>query len=668
MTFSKLLSPIKVNNLELKNRIVMPAFGLKYCGIDRKPSQRLVDFYEARAKGGCGLLVVGGVGIDLQGSGLILPTIEEDSFIEGWQQLADAVHRHEGRVFLQLFHAGRYQHSRLAKFQQPVAPSAVASRYTGEEPRALTLQEIAELQDKFAAAAVRTKAAGMDGVEIIASAGYLICQFLSPTTNLRTDNYGGSFENRCRFGQEVIEKVRAAVGPDFPISVRISGNEFMPGGNTNSDMIEICKVLEKAGADMFNVTGGWHETRVPQLPTMVPRSAFAYLAANIRRAVSIPVVASNRIVTPTQAETVLRDGFSDLVSIGRGQIADPEWALKAAAGRVGEIRPCVACLQGCLDRLFSLRDVECLCNPVAGHEAKRKLEQTDSPLHIAVVGAGPAGLEAAVTAAGRGHQVVIFERSKTIGGQLPLVAAPPGRGDFALLLDYYRHEVKRLGIDVVTNTTITAELIRDLEPDRVLLATGARQLTPSIPGSDLPHVSFAWDALLDKADLGENVVVIGGGAVGVETAIAIANRGTISGDVLKFLLKHEAEDAETLLKLATRGTKEVTILEMLAKIGKDIGPTTKWVFLKELDLLGVQTTTGATVTRITPDAVHFTSKDGEHSVQADSVVLALGVVSNNELAKELEAEGIEFTRIGDVVKPRKIMEAVHEGFLAAMKL
>lgn len=668
MEFRKLFSPTKINSVELKNRVVMPAFGLKYCGIDRKPSKRLVDFYEARAKGGCGLLVVGGVGIDLQGSGLLLPTIESDEFVPEWRRLANAVHRHDSKVFLQLFHAGRYQHSHLAKGLQAVAPSAVRSRYTGEEPKELTLEEIAGVQDRFVAAARRTLEAGMDGVEIIASAGYLICQFLSPVTNLRADDYGGSFENRCRFGRELLEKVRSAVGSDFPISVRMSGNDFIPGGNTTEEIAEICKVFEQAGADMFDVTGGWHETRVPQLPTMVPRGAYTYLAANVRRQVSVPVAAANRIVTPEQAEEVLRDGSADLVCIGRGQIADPEWTRKAQDGRASEIRPCVACLQGCMDRLFSLRDVECLCNPVAGHEAQRRLESCAHRLCIAVVGAGPAGLEAAVTATARGHQVTIFEESDDIGGQLPLVAAPPGRADFSLLLDYYRNEVKRLAVDVITGTTVTVEMLAELAPDRIILATGSRQAAPGLPGANLPHVVQAWDVLLGNIDLGDNVVVIGGGAVGVETAIAIADRGTVSGETLKFLLKHEAETPETLRRLATRGNRTVTILEMLPKIGRDIGATTRWVFLKELDLLGIATVTGATVTRITSQEVLYKQADVDRSIPADTVVLALGAVANNELATRLKEAGTDFIQIGDAVKPRKIMEAVHEGFLTAMDI
>lgn len=659
-----LFTPLKINGVEIPNRVVMPAFGLKYCGLDRKPNERLVAFYEARARGGCGLLIVGGVGIDLGGSGMMLPTIEADDFVESWQHLAAAVHRHGSRLFLQLFHSGRYQHSVMARGKQAVAPSAIPSRYTKETPRALEVAEIHDIQEKFAAAAVRARKAGADGVELISSAGYLVCQFLSPITNERTDEYGGNFANRCRFGTEMIEKVRAAVGPDYPICIRMSGSEFMPGGNTNTDVVEICRVFESAGADAFNVTGGWHETRVPQLPTMVPRGAFTYLAARIRRGVSVPVFASNRIVNPTQAEEILRDSSADMVCIGRSQIADPEWVNKARSGDFDAIRPCVACLQGCMDRLFSVRDVQCLCNPEAGFEAKRILQAAKTPLKVLVIGAGPAGLEAAVTAAKRGHVVHLFDQAFDIGGQLPLAAAPPGREEFASLLHFYRSRLLALNIHLGLGKEVTMATVRKLAPDRVILATGSRQTMPAMHGLELAHVVSAWDALSGKAVLGERVVVLGGGAVGVETAISIADKGTINGETLKFLMKHGAETIESLQELIVTGNKKVTILEMLPKIGSGIGPSTKWVFLKELEMLGVDTFAGATVTRIDAQGVSYEQDGKINTVAADTVVVALGSSSQDDLSVELRAAGFDVLLAGDVKKPRTILEAVHEGYLA----
>jgi 2,4-dienoyl-CoA reductase (NADPH2) len=667
-TWRKLFSPIMINRCEIKNRISMPAFGLLYCGGDRRPTERLINFYQARAKGGCGLIIVGGVGISLEGSGLVLPTIETDEYIPDWQRLAEAVHRPGARLFLQLFHSGRYQHSILAGGKQAVAPSAVPSHYTRETPRALTPEEIVGIEDNYAAAARRCVEAEVDGVEIIASAGYLISQFLSPVTNLREDEYGGSFANRTRFGLEVIKKVRAVVGPDYPVIMRLSGNDFMPGGQTSKDSIEVAKVFAAAGVDAFNVTGGWHETKVPQLPAMVPRGAYLYLASGIKRAVSVPVIGSNRIVEPVQAERVLRDGLADMVNIGRAQIADPDWANKAKEDKIDDIRPCVDCLQGCMDRLFSGKPVECLCNPQAGHEAERKVSRVKKVKTVVVIGAGPAGLEAGVTAAKRGHHVTIFDHADHIGGQLPLVAAPPGREEFSRLLSYYHKQVQGHGIALKLGKKVAMSDIRRVRPNVVILATGSSQLVPNLPGAGRPEVVMAWDALLDKADLGESVAVIGGGAVGIETAIAIADRGTIDGDTLKFLLKHEAEDIETLKRLVVRGSRKVTILEMLPKIGKDVGITNRWVFLKELEMLGVEVIVEATVKAITDSGVVYERAGESQTLAAKSVVLALGSRPNLELEEELKSAGFTYVMIGDVKAPRKILDAVHEGFLAAMEI
>ncbi len=664
--FRKLFTPIRINKLEIKNRICMPAFGLAYTDPDRKPSQRLLDFYRARAQGGCGLLIVGGVGIDRAGSGVMMPGIERDELIADWRHFADVMHEHGARLFLQLFHAGRYQHSALADGQQPVAPSAIRSRYTNEEPRALLKREVEEIEDKFAAAALRAKKAGVDGVEFIGSAGYLISQFTSPVTNQREDEYGGSLENRTRFGRRVVERARDAVGPDYPLIMRVAGNEFMPGGNTSRDMLDVVQVFAEAGLDAIDVTGGWHETRVPQLPSTVPRGAFSYLAAGIRKVVSVPVMASNRIVEPRQAERILRDEVADMVNIGRAHIADPDWANKAQRGELDQIRPCVDCLQGCMEMLFSGMPVQCLCNAQAGFEGERKVQPADEPKSVVVIGAGPAGLEAAVTAARRGHRVRLFEEAQSVGGQLALVAAPPGREEFAHLLRYYETQVKHPGVELKLGQKPTVQAIKDCHPDVVILATGSRQLIPQMPGVDRPEVATAWDALLDRVDLGRTVAVLGGGAVGIETAIQIADAGTVSGDALKFLFKHEAEDAQTLKQLATAGTREVTLIEAMDKVGSDIGRANRWVFLKELRMLGVKIITGAMVTAITDEGVMYQKDGEERCCSVQSVVLALGAVPNVELGVELEEAGIEYLKIGDAQAPRKIIHAVHEGFLAAL--
>ena len=455
--------------------------------------------------------------------------------------------------------------------KQAVAPSAVPSKYTHETPRELTLEEIHEIQEKFASAAVRAKKAGVDGVQIIGSAGYLLTQFLSPVTNLRKDAYGGCFENRVRFAKEIIEKVRGAVCKDFGVTIRVAGNDFVPGSSTNVEVVEACKVYEAAGVDAIDVTGGWHETKVPQLPMMVPRGAYTYLALGVRKAVKVPVITSNRIVDPQQAEQILRQGWADMVNIGRAHIADPQWVNKAQKGHLEAIRPCVGCMQGCLDRLMTAQAVQCLCNPQAGFEAERQVTPAEKEKTIVIVGAGPAGMEAACVAKERGHEVILMDEKNDIGGQLPMVAAPPGREEFGLMMDYYRARIWDMDIELDLGRKATLETIKDHSPDVVILASGSSPIIPDWPGVDGPNVVTAWDVLTDKADLGKRVAVIGGGAVGVETAIFIAEKGTISADTFKFLFMYQAESTEKLRELCTRGSHEVTVLEKLPKIGRDIG-------------------------------------------------------------------------------------------------
>ncbi len=663
--YRRLFSPVRIGSVELKNRIAMPPFGLNFTGVKRVPNDRLIDFYETRARGGAGLLIVGGVGIDMQGSGLMLPGIDRDDTIPHWKRLAEAVHRHDARLFLQLFHSGRYSHRSLAGGIEAVAPSAVPSRYTGETPRALTLEEIPDVQEKFAQAARRAVEAGADGVEIIASAGYLICQFMSPVTNFREDQYGGDEENRARFGVEVIRRVRREVGEDVPITMRLSGNEFVAGGNASTDIWGFARRFEAAGAQGFNVTGGWHETLVPQLPGSVPPGAYAYLAQGIKQVTSVPVFASNRITTPEQAEELLANGICDVVSVGRALIADPDWPDKARVGQGRRIRPCVGCMQGCLDRLFTMKAVECLCNPQAGYEGRRRLAPAATRKRVLVVGGGPAGMEAAITAFDRGHEVILAEGSDRLGGQLPLVAAPPGRGDFSHLLDYFRREVSRRLIHVELGATVDVEWVAQRKPDVVIVATGARPIVPDIsvePGVD---VCSSWDILDGSAIPGRNVVVVGGGAVGIETALAIAERGTMDGDTVKFLLKHQGETSETLRRAMTRSPRNVTIVEQLPRLGKDVGKSTRWVFLKELELYGVSVQLGAQVVRAGGGRVYFRQGDEERSVEADTLVWAVGSASENALAEALEQAGIHHVIVGDARKARTIVEAIHEGFLAA---
>jgi 2,4-dienoyl-CoA reductase (NADPH2) len=556
----------------------------------------------------------------------------------------------------------------LINNQQPMAPTSMYYQYSKTTPREMTVEDIQSVQDAFAAAAARAKEAGFEGIEIIASAGYLITQFLSPLKNMRTDQYGGTFENRLRFPQEVIAKVRKTIGPDMPLSVRMAGNDFVAGSNTDLETPKIARIYEAAGVDVINVTGGWHETKVPQLPMDVPRSAFSFLALNIKKAVSVPVMASNRIADPDTAEAIIRDGYADMVNLGRVLIADPQWPEKAFEGRKDEIRPCVACSQGCTDMVFQAQPVFCIGNPCAGYETQRKLHKTKTSKKVMVIGAGAAGLEAAVTAAMIGHDVLVYDRDSDIGGQLWIAGAPPHKRELLEFIRYYRAMIRKHQIKLNLNANVDAALIEKQRPDHIILAEGAKPLLPPIPGNDDPCVLSAWKVLKENPPLGKNVAVIGGGAVGLETALFIASKGTISPDVLFFLFAHEAEAPERLRELMFRGTSHVTVFEMLPQVGKDVGRSTRWVLFDNLKKYGVDIRPDTKVTRIENKTLHVNQNGSSDALNFDHVVLAAGSVSVNDLSATIKSLNIPYTVVGDCIKPGKINDAIHGGFSAAMNI
>jgi 2,4-dienoyl-CoA reductase (NADPH2) len=662
----KLFEPIKIGQLELKNRIAMPAIHHSYTP-DGFVNKRLIKYYEARARGGVAMITVGGCTIDQIGPGPMMIGLHDDKFIEGMSKLSAAIKEAGAAAATQLYQAGRYTHS-IMTGQQPLAPSPIASRLTRETPREMTSEEIETVIESFGEAARRTKEAGFDAVEVIASAGYLICQFLSPLTNERTDEYGGSWENRCRFGLEVVKRVRQKVGPDFTVLVRISGNDFMPGINTNQEAAMFAIELEKAGVDCINVTGGWHESRVPQITGDLPRGGFAYLAKGIRDAVSVPVMASNRINDPLIAEQILRHHMADMVNMARPLIADPDLPNKAMAGDFGAIRRCIACNQGCLDMVFSLQDVHCTVNPLAGREDNITVEPAQASRQVLVIGGGPAGLEAAYTAAARGHQVTLWEKGETLGGNLRYAAMPPGKEDFITLLYFYEQMLAENGVKVYYNREATIEEIVDAGADVVILATGARGAEAPFPVKEHAHVVSALAVLDGSETPGERVVVIGGGSVGCETAVATAEMGAISAETVKFLMENEAETPARLQELVNRGTRDVTLVEMEKGIGRDIGISTRWVVLKSVRRLGVTVMDQCRVLEINREGV-LVEQEGEATLlPADTVVLAVGAVANNELAAALEGKVKELHIIGDAKEPRKITEAVREGFDLAREL
>ncbi len=665
--YHHLFQPITINGLTIKNRIAYPSLGLLY-SYDRRLNARYYDFFREIARGGAGVVTVGPVGVDFLGSGIATLGLSDDDAIPSFRTLADIIREEGASPWIQLFHAGAYSYPMVIDNQQPMAPSPVYSRYSKTTPREMTLDDIQNTQKAYADAAERAKAAGFDGVEVLASAGYLITQFLSPLKNLRQDEYGGSLQNRLRFPTEILGLIRKKVGKDFPLTVRMAGNDFVPGSNTDVETPLIARAYEDAGVNMLNVTGGWHESPVPQLPMELPRACYAYLALNIKKAVSIPVMASNRITSPRDAEDILANGFADMVNLGRVLIADPFWPQKAREGRSDEIRPCVGCSQGCTDSVFSGRPVYCIGNPLAGYEGERIVRPAVSPGKVMVIGAGMAGLEAAVTAAQRGHSVTLYEKSDRIGGQIWIAGTPPGKQELWEFARYYHTMLKKYAILLCLSTTVTVDMIREQKPDHIILAEGARALMPPIPGLDSPDVLSSWDVLQNNPSLGKEVAVIGGGAVGIETALFIARKGTLTPDMLHFLFTYDAAPVEKIREYLFKGSSNVTVFEMMDKAGNGIGRSTRWVAMSNVKRYGITTITGARVVSVDDGHLSYETTEGSFMRHFDSIVVAAGSRSVKTLAEELEKEKIAFTPVGDGVKPGKLDDAIHGGFLAALSL
>lgn len=675
---SKLYSPGKIGRLEIRNRLVMAPMGLAYCP-GREISDRIIEFFRLRARGGVGLIILGAVGVDpIHIFDTDMVYLHDDSFIPGMRRLTEAVQAEGVKIFAQLFHAGRYARTKEYLGVPAVAPSAVPSTFTGETPLELTQSEITELVSFFAEGAKRAQKAGFDGVEIIGNSGYLIGQFLSAVTNKRTDRYGGDLQGRMTFLLDVINSVRQAVGPDYPVTFRVGGNDFIPGGNTNTEAKQVCLAAEKAGVNAISVTGGWHETQVPQITMDVPSGAYSYLAKAIKESVSVPVIACNRMNAQI-GEKIVDQGNADFIAMARPFIADPELAGKARKGEYEKIRPCVACNQGCLDNMMSHISVACLANAEAGREAELLKDsllptqvKSHHPENILVIGAGVAGLEYARVAAMRGHRVTIWEEKTKPGGQVSIAAAPPGRYDFLRLVYYLLHACADLKVEMrygkkATVDNVMAEVKAGVF-ERVVIATGAKPITPSIPVDEGVSVVQAWDVLTNQAETGSHVVIVGGGAVGVETALKLAEVGTIDAATLRHLMLYQAEKPEELYRLLTQGSIHITIVEMLKGIGKDIGVTTRWSMLSLLKKFNVQTIDRSKVVAIKQTGVLVEKPEGLELISADTVVLAVGSRSENTIYEELKGQIEKLTIIGDASKPGKMLDAIRLAYDEAVKV
>ncbi|MFH0844269.1 MAG: FAD-dependent oxidoreductase, partial [Pseudomonadota bacterium] len=547
--FKYLFSAARIGDLEIKNRMVVPAMVMNYCNVDGTPTEKYIAYHEARAKGGWGLIITEDYAVDPGGKGFThIPGLWEDRQIELHSRLPEKIHKHGGKILAQIYHAGRQTDS-LITGSKPVAPSPIPCPVKKEMPQELTIPEIADLLEKFGDCALRAKQAGFDGVEIHGAHGYLIAQFLSTYANKRTDRYGGSLFNRARFAMEIIQNIRGKVGNRFPLLFRISGDEFVPGGRTIEETKAIAMLIEKAGVDGIHVSAGvYGKNSIIVPPARIAKGWITDLAFEVKKVVSIPVITVSRIPDPFIAESVLASGKADLVAMGRASIADPDLPNKAAEGRFDEIIYCVGCMQGCREKIRG-----CTLNPLTGRELEFAIGPAKERRKVLIAGGGVAGMEAALVSAKRGHDVSLYEKSSNLGGAYLLAAVPPGKGDISSFIAWQKNQLEKLGVTVHLNREVHDGVVDREDPDVVITATGGDPLVPDIPGIDKPNVISAYDVLSGRAAVGDRVIVVGGGLVGSEVA--------------DYLSSHN---------------KAVIIIEMLSEIAIGVESGTRLLLLKDL--------------------------------------------------------------------------------------
>ncbi|WP_417242345.1 FAD-dependent oxidoreductase [Celeribacter sp.] len=670
-TYPHLLAPLDLGFTSLRNRTLM---GSMHTGLEeRKDWDAVAAFYSARAKGGVGLIVTGGMAPNSEGG--VFPGaagLYTDEDIANHRRVTDAVHAEGGKIAMQILNAGRYAYS-----HECVAPSAIKSPISPFAPKALDAAGIEKQIADYATAAARAQQAGYDGVEIMGSEGYLINQFLVTHTNQRDDAWGGSYENRMRFAVEVVKRARAAVGPDFILIYRISMIDLIPNGSTWDEVVMLAKAVEAAGATILNTGIGWHEARVPTIATSVPRAAFASVTKAMMGEVSIPIVTSNRINHPDVAESVLAEGCADMVSMARPFLADPDFVNKAAAGKADEIAPCIACNQACLDHTFSGKLTSCLVNPRACHETNLDYAPVTSAKSVAVVGAGPAGLMTAIVAAGRGHDVTLFDRSDRLGGQLNMARQVPGKEEFHGLVDWFTSAVAHAGITVRLGVEVITETLDGF--DEIVIATGVVPRDPQIAGQDAHGNTVSYiDVLRDKVDVGKRVAVIGAGGIGFDVAEFLTTGDSPTLDIAEWKQEWGITDPQTDRGgLSPDGpnpdapTREVTLLQRKAeKPGKRLGKTTGWIHRATLQMKGVRMLGGATYEEITAEGIVITKNGERELIEADTIVLCAGQLSDRSLADALEAAGRTVHVIGgaDVAAELDAKRAIDQGARLAATL
>ncbi|PPI92104.1 NADPH-dependent 2,4-dienoyl-CoA reductase [Nocardia nova] len=674
-SYPHLFEPLDLGHTTLRNRVVM---GSMHTGLEDRAwdTNRLAAYFAERARGGVGLIITGGYAPNREG--WLLPlgaklTNKTEAYRH--RAITRAVHAEGGKIALQILHAGRYAYVPFS-----VSASSIKAPINPFRPRKLSDKGVERTIEDYVRCARLAKFAGYDGVEIMGGEGYLINQFLAPRTNKRTDRWGGSAENRRRFPLEIVRRIRAAVGADFVIVFRLSMAEFVEHGQTEPEILALATELETAGVSIINTDIGWHEARVPTIVTSVPRAAFVEFTAKITARVNIPVCASNRINMPETAEEILTRGDADLVSLARPLLADPEWAAKARAARDDEINTCIACNQACLDHAFVHKTVSCLLNPRAGHETELRLLPTRRMQRIAVVGAGPAGLSAAVNLAERGHKVDLFEADDKIGGQFDIARRIPGKEEFNETIRYFTRKLELAGVRVFLNRRVSAGELIEGRYDHVVLATGVRPRIPNIPGIDHPKVLTYAELVREEKPVGKKVAVIGAGGIGYDVSefLTVEGHPALKLDEWKQEWGVTADDPEAPGQLTVArpspAPRDVVLLQRKSTpFGKSLGKTTGWVHRAAVKAKGVEQIGGVNYERIDDRGLHISFGDKRNRptvIECDNVILCAGQESVRDLVDPLRQAGVRIHLIGgaDVAAELDAKRAIDQGTRLAAAL